>query len=155
MAKLLNKKAKMFQMNLDNAFLDFLFNGTLQARENLIDSKSEIDMTLKKAFEHYIESNCEDLFGPIRQLVIRLQSAVQVNSDSKGSKTELKEQSFAKPEKLQDAIAENYKDIKKNLPLMSKVMSLYLCNPDIESIVLKRINNSMQQVYFWTCVRLW
>ncbi len=148
---LLNKKAKMFQMNLDNAFLDFLFNGTLQARENLIDSKSEIDMTLKKAFEHYIESNCEDLFGPVRQLVIRLQSAVQVNSDSKGSKTELKEQSFAKPEKLQDVIAENYKDIKKNLPLMSKAMSLYLCNPDIESIVLKRIKNSMQQVYMDLC----
>jgi len=44
---LLNKKAKMFQMNLDNAFLDFLFNGKMQPRENPIDSKSEIDMTLK------------------------------------------------------------------------------------------------------------
>ncbi len=137
---LLNKKAKLFQMNRDNSFLDFLFNGTLQAKENLIDSKSEIDMTLKNAFEHYIETNSESLFGSIRQLVIKLQSAVQVNGG-------LKEQPFAKPEKLQDIIAENYKEIKKKLPLINNAMSLYLCNPDVEGIILKRIKNSMQQVY--------
>ncbi len=34
---------------------------------------------------------------------------------------------------------------------MGKAMSLYLCNPDIECIVLKRIKNSMQQVYMDLC----
>lgn len=69
---LLTKKGQMFYMNRDNAFVEFLLNGTLQAKENLIDSKSEIDSTLKGAFEKFIENNSEDLFGSVRQLVIKV-----------------------------------------------------------------------------------
>lgn len=144
---LLTKKGKIFQMNRDNAFLDFLFNGTLEAKENLIDSKSEIDTTLKKSFEMYIERNSEDLFGAIRQLVIKLQTVVQMNSDLNATKTLLKQQAFAKPEKLQDIIAENYKDMRKKLTVLNTSMSLYLNNKDVEQIILKRIKNNMQQTY--------
>ena len=49
-----------------------LLKGTLQAKENLIDSKSEIDTTLKTSFEKYIDSVSEDLFGCIKQLVIKV-----------------------------------------------------------------------------------
>lgn len=69
---LYSNKGKIFQMNYDNAFFDFLQNGTLQAQENLIDSKSEIDTNLKRSFEHYIETNSEELFGSIKQLVIKV-----------------------------------------------------------------------------------
>ncbi len=88
---LLNKKDKMFRFNRDNAFLDFLLNvnsktekvkflffnnkifsfkkGTLEAKENLVDSKREVDNQLKKSCEIFIESVSEDLFGSIRLLV--------------------------------------------------------------------------------------
>ncbi len=143
---LMNNKSKLFQMNYDNAFVDFLLTGTLQAQENLIDSKSEIDTNLKRSFENYIDSNSEELFGSIKQLVIKLQISVQMNSGQE-KKAELKEQPFARPEKLQDIIAENYKHIRKRLPLLHSAMSLYLCNKDVEQIILKRIKNSIQQTY--------
>ena len=67
--------------------------------------------------------------------------------NSESNKVILKEQLFAKPEKLQDIIAENYKEIRKKLPLINNSMSLYLGNKDVELITLKRIKNNMQQTY--------
>ena len=51
----------------------------------------------------------------------------------------LKQQPFAKPEKLHDLFAENYKDIRKKLPIINHSMALYLSNKDIEGIILKRV----------------
>lgn len=70
-----------------------------------------------------------------------------MNNEANQAKTILKDQPFAKPEKLQDIIAENYKEIRKKLPLINNSMSLYLNNNDIESIILRRVKNNMQQVY--------
>lgn len=70
-----------------------------------------------------------------------------MNSSDPNQKSELKDQPFAKPEKLQDIIAENYKLIRKKLPLINTAMGLYLCNKDVEQIILKRIKNNMQQTY--------
>ncbi|CAF3786784.1 unnamed protein product [Rotaria magnacalcarata] len=39
--KFLSKKSKLLSMNRDNAFLDFLLQGTLQVKESFIDSKRE------------------------------------------------------------------------------------------------------------------
>jgi hypothetical protein len=41
----------------------------LEAKENLIDSKREVDNHLKKSCESFIENVSEDLFGNIKQLV--------------------------------------------------------------------------------------
>lgn len=68
-------------------------------------------------------------------------------NETNQTKTILKEQPFAKAEKLQDIIAENYKEIRKKLPLINNSMSLYLNNNEIESIILRRVKNNMQQVY--------
>ena len=78
---------------------------------------------------------------------MKLQSIVKMNSEPNTPITLLKEQPFAKAEKLQDIIAENYKDMRKKLPIISNAMSLYLNNKDVEQIILKRIKNNMQQIY--------
>jgi hypothetical protein len=70
-----------------------------------------------------------------------------MNADPNAPKVALKQQIFAKPDALHDTIAENYKDIRKKLPLIYRSMSLYLSNKDIEQIILKRVKNNMQQVY--------
>ena len=62
-----------------------------------------------------------------------------MNSDPNAPKVVLKQQQFAKSDTLHDIIAENYKDIRKKLPIVYRSMSLYLSNKDIEQIILKRI----------------
>jgi len=99
---LLNKKDSIFRLNRDNAFLDFLLNvslfhfitlinhvtksfglkGTLEARENLIDSKREVDNHLKKSCESLIDNVSEDLFGNIKQLVKQVRTSVSTVAES-------------------------------------------------------------------------
>jgi hypothetical protein len=62
-----------------------------------------------------------------------------MNSDPNAPKVLLKQQPIAKPEKLSDLFASNYKDVRKKLPIISSSMSLYLSNKDIEQIILKRV----------------
>lgn len=111
----------------------------MEAKEYFIDSKREIDNHLKNSCEIFIENVSRDLFGSIGELVKKIQSLVQINNDPKATKVVIKQQPFAKPEKLHDLIAENYKDIRKKLPLISHSLSLYLANKDIEVIILKRV----------------
>ena len=59
--------------------------GTLEAKENLIDSKREVDNQLKKSCETFIDYVCEELFGQIRQLV------KQVNFNSSHSQLIIKD----------------------------------------------------------------
>lgn len=71
-----------------------------------------------------------------------------MNSDPNAPKVVIKQQPFAKPEKLHDIFAENYKDIRKKLPLISNVMALYLANKDVELIILKRVKVFGEKIYF-------
>jgi hypothetical protein len=41
----------------------------LEAKENLVDSKREVDNQLKKSCEAFIEYVSQELFGPIKELV--------------------------------------------------------------------------------------
>lgn len=131
-----------------NSFLNnYIKKGTLEAKVNMIDSKREVDNHLKKTCELFIQNVSDDLFGSIRQLIIKIQAVISMNTDPNAPKVNLNQQPFAKPEKLQDIFAENYKHIKKKLPDISKKMSLYLSNVEIEQIILKRIKASLQQLY--------
>ncbi|RMZ93247.1 conserved oligomeric Golgi complex subunit 3-like [Brachionus plicatilis] len=113
----------------------------------MVDSKREVDNHLKKTCEFFIQNVSEDLFGSIKQLIIKIQAVISMNSDANAPKVNLNQQPFAKPQKLQDIIAENYKHIKKKLPDIGKKMSLYLSNTEIEQIILKRVKSSLQQLY--------
>ena len=113
----------------------------------MIDSKREVDNHLKKTCEFFIQNVSDDLFGSIRQLIIKIQAVISMNSDPNAPKVNLNQQPFAKAEKLQDIIAENYKHIRKKLPEICKKMSLYLSNIEIEQIILKRVKACLQQLY--------
>lgn len=61
-----------FELDLNkmyNFFKIFNLKGTLEAKENLCDSKREVDNQLKKSCEVFIQNVSEDLFGSISQLV--------------------------------------------------------------------------------------
>ncbi|CAF2667930.1 unnamed protein product [Rotaria sp. Silwood2] len=146
--KFLSKKSKLLSMNRDNAFLDFLLQGTLQVKESFIDSKREVDKHLKQTCELYITDLSNQLCGPIRQYLQRAQIILKMNHDQNNTqKVSLRQQPFAKPEILHDLIIENYNLMKKQLPDIFKIMSLYLANKDTEQILFKPIKNNIQQAY--------
>ena len=130
-------------------FKIIFFKGTLEAKEYFIDSKREIDNQLKNSCEIFIENVSQELFGSVRDLVKKIQLVVSMNNDPKAPKVALNQQPFAKPEKLHDTIAENYKDIRKKLPLINHSLSLYLANKDIEMIILKRVKVNHRKTSFF------
>jgi hypothetical protein len=66
-----------------------------------------------------------------------------MNKDTNAVKVSLRGQPFAKADKLHDIIVENYKEIRKKLPKICHLMSIYLSNKDIEHIIFKRIKVKM------------
>ncbi|CAF3651060.1 unnamed protein product [Rotaria sp. Silwood1] len=146
--KFLSKKSKFLLMNRDNAFLEFLLQGTLQVKESFIDSKREVDKHLKQTCELYISDLTNQLCGTIRQYLQRSQIILKMNYDQNNTqKVSLRQQPFAKPEILHDIIIENYNLMKKQLPDIFNIMSLYLANKDTEQILFKPIKNNIQQAY--------
>jgi hypothetical protein len=94
---------------------------------------------LKKICEIFIEGVSVDYFGSIKDLTKTMQTFLKMDTSNSNTKSLLKIQPFAKPEKLHDIFAENYKDVRRKLPITHQAMSLYLSNKDIEAIILKRI----------------
>lgn len=138
--KFLSKKSRMLSMNRDNAFLDFLLQGTLQVKESFIDSKREVDKHLKQTCEFYIAELSTQLCGSLQQYLQKAQIILKMNHDNNNTqKVSLRQQPFAKPEILHDLIIENYNLMKRLLPEIFKTMSLYLANKDTEQILFKPI----------------
>jgi hypothetical protein len=75
---LMNKKDKFFRLDRDNAFIEFLLNGTLEANQNTSDSKREVDSQLKRSCETFIENVSEELFGSIKNLVKQVTSFIGI-----------------------------------------------------------------------------
>ena len=141
--KFLTKKSKFLSMNRDNAFLDFLLQGTLQVKESFIDSKREVDNHLKRTCELYIADLSDQLCGNLRQYLQKAQVILKLNHDANNvQKVSLRQQPFAKPEILHELIIENYNAMKRTLPDVFKTMSLYLANKDTEQILFKPIKVS-------------
>jgi len=145
--KFLTKKSKFLSMNRDNAFLEFLLQGTLQVKESFIDSKREVDKHLKQTCELYISELSNQLCGTIRQYLQKAQIILKMNYDNNNTqKVSLRQQPFAKPEVLHDLIIENYNYMKKQLPEIFKIMSLYLANKDTEQILFKPIKVNLKSI---------
>ncbi|CAF0794376.1 unnamed protein product [Didymodactylos carnosus] len=148
--KFLTKKSKMLSLQRDNAFLDFLLQGTLQVKESFIDSKREVDKQLKQSCESYISDVSTQLCGNIRQYLQKAEVILKMNDENNNTniqKVSLRQQPFAKPDVLHEIIIENYNYLKKNLPDVLKTMSLYLANKDTEQILFKPIKTNIQQTY--------
>jgi hypothetical protein len=64
-------------------------------------------------------------------------------------KVSLRQQPFAKPEILHELILENYNLMKRQLPEIFKIMSLYLANKDTEQILFKPIKVNSRTNFHW------
>lgn len=150
--KFLSKKSKLLSINRDNAFLEFLLQGTLQVKESFIDSKREVDKQLKLTCEQYINEISNNLSGSIRQYLQKSHVILKINRDQNNpNKVSLRQQPFAKPEVVHDLLVENYNKMKKTLPEIFQTLSIYLANKDTEQILFKPIKVSIDFSLVHTC----
>ncbi|CAF1507755.1 unnamed protein product [Didymodactylos carnosus] len=144
--KFLTQRSKFLSLHRDNAFLEFLLQGTLQVKESFIDSKREVDKQLKQSCESYISDISTQLCGNIQQYLQKAQVILKMNDENNNTniqKVSLRLQPFAKPDVLHEIIIENYNYLKKHLPDILKTMNLYLANRDTEQILFKPIKISL------------
>lgn len=52
--QLLNKRTRLFSLSSNNAILEFLLEGSLEVREQWLDSRKDVDRGLKASCEAFI-----------------------------------------------------------------------------------------------------
>lgn len=71
---LLQKRDRLFSFSSNNAFLEFILEGTPKVVEYLIDSRKEIDKELKSACEAFILAATNTLIGGVTQWIQKVNS---------------------------------------------------------------------------------
>lgn len=66
---LLQKRKRLFSLGTNNALLEFLLEGTPQVKEQLLDSRKEVDRQLKASCESFINHATQQLAGPILEFL--------------------------------------------------------------------------------------
>lgn len=76
---LLHKRKQLFALNANNALLEFLLEGTPQVKEQLLDSRKEVDKQLKHSCEKFIK-HCTDMFiSPIAPFIEKVIKVKKIN----------------------------------------------------------------------------
>ncbi|XP_062521592.1 conserved oligomeric Golgi complex subunit 3-like isoform X2 [Corticium candelabrum] len=143
---LLSQGSRLFALNQQNAFLEFLLEGQPQLTENYLDSKKDVDNQLKRLCEEFIETVSHFLAESLKLLLAKVDAVTQMAAKS-GSTVQLKTHVFATPEKVHEVVSENYKNLRARLPPLLEKMSLYLANKDTEYILFKPIKANVHQAY--------
>lgn len=63
--ELIQKRKRLFSMGSSNALLEFLLEGTPQVKEQLVDSRKDVDRQLKNVCEVFIKDVTRMLVGPV------------------------------------------------------------------------------------------
>lgn len=62
---LLQKRKQLFSFGTNNAILEFLLDGTPQVKEQLLDSRKDVDRQLKTSCENFIRTSTILLAAPL------------------------------------------------------------------------------------------
>lgn len=142
---LLQRRRQLLSLNANNALLEFLLDGTPAVREQLIDSRRDVDLRLKATCEKFIASATTALVGPLQTFLTQVQSFLKMKSEEgeKLKDVQLKQQQFATPNAIGSCVRETQKLMKNVLPVLQRSMQLYLANKDTESILYRPIKNNV------------
>ncbi|XP_050079211.1 conserved oligomeric Golgi complex subunit 3 [Anopheles maculipalpis] len=162
--ELLQKRKQLFSLGSNNALLEFLLDGTPQVREQLLDSRKDVDRQLKLVCETFIKDATKQLVGPVLTFIEAAQnhlrsqpgggktaavtaagsvtnSAVPASGQSTGMA--LRMAPFAAPQQISSIIQECLRNIKSKLAGLQRSMQLYLANKDTEFILFRPIRNNI------------
>uniref|UniRef100_A0A182RWW8 Conserved oligomeric Golgi complex subunit 3 n=1 Tax=Anopheles funestus TaxID=62324 RepID=A0A182RWW8_ANOFN len=158
--ELLQKRKQLFSLGSNNALLEFLLDGTPQVREQLLDSRKDVDRQLKMVCETFITDATKQLVGPVLTFIEAAQNHLRnqpgggktaavasagTAAASSGQSTgmALRMAPFAAPQQISSIIQECLRNIKSKLTGLQRSMQLYLANKDTEFILFRPIRNNI------------
>ncbi|KAL1430614.1 hypothetical protein MTO96_014860 [Rhipicephalus appendiculatus] len=144
---LYNKKSRLFSLGTNNALLEFVLEGTLSIKENLIDSKKAVDNQLKALCEEFIANSARTLVGPLQDFLDKANLILQVKQQEPTRTVSLRNQPFAAPDSVATVVSSAYRHLKSSLNSLARSMSLYLANKDTEQILFKPIKTKVLASY--------
>ncbi|KHJ43497.1 Sec34-like family protein [Trichuris suis] len=140
---LLQRKAQWFALSSNNAFLQFMLQMPTQTAQHIIDSRRELDITVKTACQNFIAQTVKVFVG---ELAIFLEQAKQVQQGTETEKP-LKTYPFAEPKVLNDLVLRAYQNLKIRIPEFRHLMSLYLSNEETENILFAPVKMQIKGIY--------
>uniref|UniRef100_A0A182Q709 Conserved oligomeric Golgi complex subunit 3 n=1 Tax=Anopheles farauti TaxID=69004 RepID=A0A182Q709_9DIPT len=160
--ELLQKRKQLFSLGSNNALLEFLLDGTPQVREQLLDSRKDVDRQLKTVCETFIKDATNQLVGPVLAFIEQAQnhlrnqpgagktpatgagaSASTGTAGGQSTGMALRMAPFAAPQQISSIIQECLRNIKSKLSGLQRSMQLYLANKDTEFILFRPIRNNI------------
>lgn len=153
---LLQKRKQLFTMGSNNALLEFLLEGTPQLKEQLHDSRKDVDRQLKHSCEQFIKDATKLLIGPVTNFIERAQTLLKstqiasVDASATAGTVNvpkvnyaLRQTPWASPQQISGVIQESQRMIKSKLAGLQRAMQLYLSNKDTEFILFRPIRNNI------------
>lgn len=130
-----------------------ILNLPIQVKEQLLDSRKDVDRQLKMVCEMFIKDATRQLVGPILNFIDTAQNHVKQSAASGSSQPGAKQQqqqglalrmaAFAAPQQISSIIQESIRNIKTKLGALQRSMQLYLANKDTEFILFRPIRNNI------------
>ena len=111
---------------------------TPQVKEHCRDSRREVDKKLKLSCENFISTSVKDLVGAMKELLEKVKKETATPTASKISTLP-----WMSTKELNAVVNDSQKKIKKELPVIQKMLHLYLCNKETEFILFRPIRNEI------------
>ncbi|XP_077554461.1 conserved oligomeric Golgi complex subunit 3 [Haemaphysalis longicornis] len=144
---LYNKKSRLFSLGTNNALLEFVLEGSLSIKENLIDSKKAVDNQLKALCEEFIGNTARMLVGPLQGFLDKANLILQVKQQEPTRTVSLRNQPFASPDAVAAVVSSAYRHLRSSLTSLARSMALYLANRDTEQILFRPIKTKVLAAY--------
>ncbi|KAF1887450.1 hypothetical protein Lal_00040504 [Lupinus albus] len=149
--RLLRGQASLFEWSRSTSLARTLSPRIL---ENQIDTKKELEKSLKATCEEYIMSVTKLVVDPLLSFVTKV-TAVKVALSSGGQNQKLdsamakplKDQAFATPDKVAELVQKVRTAIQEQLPVVISKMKLYLQNSSTRTILFKPIKTNIVEAH--------
>lgn len=151
---LLQKRKQLFTLGSNNALLEFLLEGSTQVRENVLDSRRDVDRQLKGVCERFIKDATHLIVGNVLAFVEQYQQLQHQKEGSSGassssgggaavsSEVNMQLRKWGSPQMIGGIVQEAQRNVKTKLSGLQRSMQLYLANRDTEFILFRPIRVS-------------
>ncbi|KAL5149294.1 Conserved oligomeric Golgi complex subunit 3 [Glycine soja] len=149
--RLLRGQASLFEWSRSTSLARTLSPRVL---ENQIDTKKELEKSLKATCEEFIMSVTKLVVDPLLSFVTKVTAVkVALSSGGQNQKLEsvmakpLKDQAFATPDKVAELVQKVRTAIQEQLPVVIEKMKLYLQNSSTRTILFKPIKTNIVEAH--------
>lgn len=145
---LLQKRKQLFTLGSNNALLEFLLEGSTQVKENVLDSRKDVDRQLKAVCETFIRDATNMFVGGLLSFIDKYNrmakeqtgaSAAGAGAPASQANANLQLKKWASPQMISGVVQDAQRNIKAKLGPLQRSMQLYLANKDTEFILFRPI----------------